>query len=223
MNSSVLMYVDGVAVPVTVTGTDSVTDLATTYYLGARSDLLPSNLENYQGAMDEVRIYNRVLAPTDVLELISPPGIGDVVDIAVNEDVATGTLNFSVNDLQTPATSLAVVASSSNPTLVPPANITLAGTSNARTISVLPAPNESGTSTIMLTVTDGDLRSSNVDFVLTVNPVNDAPTFSAGANQSILEDAGSQSITNWASAIDDGAQMRHKQFPSSLRQFLPLT
>ena len=204
MNSSVLMYIDGAVVPVTVTGTNSVTDLATTFYLGARSDLLPSNLENYLGFMDDVRIYNRVLAPFDVAELVAPPGIGDVVDITVNEDIATGTFNFSVNDLQTPAASLSVVASSSNPTLVPPANITLGGTGTARTISVSPAPNESGTSTIMLTVTDGDLKTSNVDFLLTVNPVNDAPTFSAGSNQSTLEDAGPQSIPNWASAIDDG-------------------
>src|SRR5262249_22304527 len=36
---------------------------------------------------------------------------------------------------------------------------------------------------------------------ITVNAVNDAPSFTRGANQTVLEDAGPQTIANWATAL----------------------
>ena len=43
---------------------------------------------------------------------------------------------------------------------------------------------------------------TDVDTVdITVDPVNDAPSFTAGANEMILEDAGAQSVPAWATAI----------------------
>src|SRR5690606_24980316 len=39
---------------------------------------------------------------------------------------------------------------------------------------------------------------------ITVNAVNDAPSFVKGADQTVLEDAGAQSVPGWASAISPG-------------------
>ena len=41
-------------------------------------------------------------------------------------------------------------------------------------------------------------------FIITVKPVNDAPTFVKGSDQTILEDAGAQNISGWATAISAG-------------------
>src|SRR5205814_682886 len=39
---------------------------------------------------------------------------------------------------------------------------------------------------------------------ITVTAVNDAPSFTKGANQTVLEDAGAQTVANWATAISAG-------------------
>src|SRR5204862_3947816 len=41
-------------------------------------------------------------------------------------------------------------------------------------------------------------------FVLTVNAINDAPTFTKGGNQTVGEDATAQSVTAWATALSPG-------------------
>ena len=40
--------------------------------------------------------------------------------------------------------------------------------------------------------------------VITVTPVNDVPSFTAGADQSVLEDAGPQSVPAWATDLSAG-------------------
>ena len=39
---------------------------------------------------------------------------------------------------------------------------------------------------------------------LTITAVNDAPSFTKGANQSVPQDAGAQTVAGWATAISDG-------------------
>jgi subtilisin-like proprotein convertase family protein len=74
--------------------------------------------------------------------------------------------------------------SSSNTTVVPNANIVFGGSGANRTVTVTPAANRSGTATITVTVSDGQLSTSDT-FKLTVVAVNDAPTISAIADQTI--------------------------------------
>lgn len=117
------------------------------------------------------------------------PTIADVSNQTINEDAATGAIAVTLGDDFTPAASLTLFADSSNTTLVPPANIVIGGSNANRTVTITPAPNQSGTSTITLTVSDGVLTASDT-FVLTVNPVNDAPlanavTATTALNQSV--------------------------------------
>ena len=67
--------------------------------------------------------------------------------------------------------------------------------------------NPSGAATITLRIADnGGTANGGVDqsatqtFVISVNAVNDAPSFTKGADQTVLEDAGAQSVSNWATA-----------------------
>lgn len=78
-------------------------------------------------------------------------------------------------------------------------------------LSYTPAPNASGSSTVMVQVMDdGGTASGGVDTskiqtaTITVRPVNDAPVFIAGPNQVVAEEAGLQIVAAWASGISAG-------------------
>ncbi len=121
------------------------------------------------------------------------PAIGAVADLAIDEDAGTGAIPFTIGDVETDAGSLSLEVDSSNPTLVPVANVVLAGAGANRTVTVTPAPNQSGVATITLTVGDGT-SSTSESFTLTVNAVNDAPTIGAVADLAIDEDTSTAGI-----------------------------
>lgn len=115
------------------------------------------------------------------------PTITELVDQVTNEDIPVGSINFTVNDVETDPASLTLSATSSNPTLVPTSNIVFGGSGPNRTVTITPAPDQFGSTTITISASDGTDSSSD-SFVLTVNPVNDAPTISDLANQVTNED-----------------------------------
>ena len=73
-----------------------------------------------------------------------------------------------------------------------------------------------GEVTFPYTITDpgGSRASSSVS--VTVLLVNVPPSFSAGGNQSVLEDAGAQTVSGWAASIDPGAPSEAGQAVSFL-------
>jgi hypothetical protein len=104
--------------------------------------------------------------------------------------------------------SLTITATSSNPELIAP---TIAYTPGAEAfVSYKPAANRSGTAVITVKVTDeGGTENSGADettrtFTVTVTPVNDAPSFTAGENQLVTDEGGAQSVQGWAKAISAG-------------------
>lgn len=113
----------------------------------------------------------------------APPTISDIANQSTNEDTATGSLAFTIGDIETAAGSLTVTATSSNTTLVPNANLVLGGSGANRTLTATPAANQSGTATITVTVTDGNGVTATDTFLLTVNAINDLPTISNIADQ----------------------------------------
>ena len=115
------------------------------------------------------------------------PTISAIADQIVNEDSSTGAISFMVDDVDHPVTSLTVTATSSNQTLIPNNNIGLGGSGASRTISVSPANNQFGTATVTVTVSDGISTSKAETFLVTVNPMPDAPTISAIADRNIQE------------------------------------
>jgi hypothetical protein len=78
-------------------------------------------------------------------------------------------------------------------------------------LTYTPEPNANGSATITLTLSDnGGTANGGVDtsteqtFVINVTQVNDAPSFTKGADQTVLEDAGAQTVAGWATAISAG-------------------
>ena len=79
------------------------------------------------------------------------------------------------------------------------------------TLTFTSAADANGTATVTVTaIDDGGTANGGVNtsatqtFMITVDPVNDAPAFTSGADPVALEDAGPQTITGWASAIRPG-------------------
>ena len=54
------------------------------------------------------------------------------------------------------------------------------------------------------TANGGSDTSAPQTFTIAITSVNDAPSFSGGAAQGVLEDAGAQVVSGWASAISAG-------------------
>ncbi len=132
------------------------------------------------------------------------PTISDVSNQSVNEDTVMPAVTFIVGDVETAAGSLSVSGTSSNQTIVPNANIAIGGTGANRTVSVTPASNQNGSATITLTVSDGSLTGTDT-FVLTVNTVNDSPTISSIANQTINEDVATGALTFTVGDVETAA------------------
>ena len=114
------------------------------------------------------------------------PGLSSFAARTIDEDTSTGPMAFTVSDAETPG-SLVINATSSNPSLVPSANMTIGGTGTDRTLTVTPALNQSGTATITVMVSDGSLSATR-SFLLTVTSRNDAPTLTSIANSTTVED-----------------------------------
>ena len=133
-----------------------------------------------------------------------PPTITAIADQGILEDGSTGALAFTIGDPDTAIGTLVVTAVSSDQTILPDANLTLGGAGANRTLDAAPAADENGGPvTVTVTVDDGTTAVPET-FDITVTPVNDEPSFTAGANESVNEDAGAQSVPGWATALDDG-------------------
>jgi len=121
----------------------------------------------------------------------TPPTISAIANQTVNENSSAGPIAFTIGDAETPANLLTVAAAASNPLLLPATNIVLSGSGASRTVTLTPLPNQFGTSTVSISVSDTNFGFTSTNFLLTVNPVNHAPTISTIANQTITENASS--------------------------------
>ncbi|WP_395376848.1 beta strand repeat-containing protein [Marinicella sp. W31] len=111
---------------------------------------------------------------------------------AANENAQNLTFNITAND--NAALFTAQPAIDANGTL------TFEGVANA-----------TGTANITVTLSDdagtangGADTSAAVNFAITLQGVNDEPSFTAGGDETILEDAGAQTVAAWATAISAG-------------------
>lgn len=123
------------------------------------------------------------------------PSITDVPDQTIVEDTTTGSLGFTVSDTSVAVGSLMVTATSNNTTIVPNANVVLGGSGAARTVTVTPVANSFGSADITLTVSNGAGGMASSSFTVTVTSVNDAPTISALADQTIQQGSATTALT----------------------------
>jgi hypothetical protein len=64
--------------------------------------------------------------------------------------------------------------------------------------------NYNGSDTLSLLATDASTNTGTASVSITVTPVNDAPSFTKGANQTVNENTGAHTVTSWATTLSAG-------------------
>ena len=79
------------------------------------------------------------------------------------------------------------------------------------TLTYTPAADKNGSATVTIKAKDsggtangGQDESAEQTFTINVSAINDAPSFQKGANETVNEDSGAQSVPNWATDISAG-------------------
>ena len=143
-----------------------------------------------------------------------PPTLDALSDLILDEDAALQTIDLTgITDGGDGSQAVRVRASSGNTTLIPAVEVDYTSGMSG-TLSFTPTASENGTSMISVelvnagfdgqfdTLDDGQAMFS---FLVTVRAVNNVPSFSVGANQTVNEDVGAKSLAVWATGISRGA------------------
>lgn len=144
-----------------------------------------------------------------------PPVFTKGLDVTVDEDAgeqivsgwATGMSTGPLNEYHQALTEFSVVSNSNLGLFAEGPSVTTTGE-----LSFTPADNAYGSASVSITLSDnGSSEGDNVNtsesqsFTITVNPINDAPTFVLGDNIVVDEDAGAQTMPAWITGISEGA------------------
>jgi hypothetical protein len=154
-----------------------------------------------------------VLSQAQALELSAIP------NIVTTEDTPTASIPFSVNCAAGEHPPAFLIASS-NPTLVPNANVRVAQTQTGGMLVITPAANQSGRAIVDVQATDGSITATQ-SFSITVNPVNDAPTISRIADQMLSESSSSIHVPFTIGDVETPAASLVVTASSSDRALLP--
>ena len=121
-----------------------------------------------------------------------PPTLDAIADpAAILEEAGLQTVNLTGITAGGGETQvLTVTALSNNTALIPNPTVTYTSPNATGSLAYTPVANAFGTAIVTVRVTDDGTAFVERTFTVTVTAVNDAPSFTAGANQTVLEDAG---------------------------------
>lgn len=112
--------------------------------------------------------YSNVATGTTPPPLNTAPTISDIPNGTFAVGVASAPIQFVVADAQTASESLTITVASSNVVVLPNSSVTIGGSGSNRTLTI--APITAGTTTVMVTVSDGSLTATDA-FVVTAQVV----------------------------------------------------
>jgi hypothetical protein len=126
-------------------------------------------------------VYGNTYEEVNVIITNTPPNLSSIPSQLILEDEATSLISFSISDSESDASELILGASSSNFSVVHPNDIQFYGTDENRSIQIssIPDQNTSLTEPVVITVVaydEGGL-TAETSFTISVDPVNDPPTF----------------------------------------------
>jgi len=116
------------------------------------------------------------------------------------EDAPAQTITLTATDADGDPLTFAIVT---NPTLGTLGAITPINATSA-SVTYTPNPNANGADSFTFSANDGQSTSLPATVSITLTPVNDVPSFTAGANVTVVKDSGPQTISPWATAISAG-------------------
>lgn len=128
-------------------------------------------LHGLRGNIDDFRIYSRLLDAAELTTVFAAGNDPPLVTPPAAYTMAAGTVSdplaVTLDDMESGPSALVLTASSSDPALLPPENIILAGEGASRTIILNPVAWRGGVVTITLTASDG-LATGSASFEVTV-------------------------------------------------------
>jgi hypothetical protein len=113
------------------------------------------------------------------------PTISRLPDQVMSEGGLMAPVSFTIGDVETPAASLIVTASSSDTTLLRKDAIALSGDGATRTIAARPSAGKSGIVHVSVTVSDGEATTTR-ELAIRIGTVNHAPIANAGSDQTLV-------------------------------------
>jgi hypothetical protein len=159
--------------------TASITPVAN---MNGATDLTFTVMDNGTPNLQDARTFTLTVTAVN-----DPPVLSAIANQTTPEDTPV-VVNFTITDVDNVLDcTTSMSASTSNATVLPLGGIVFGGAAPNCTVTLTPAANQSGISTIGFTVTDSVLTDVK-NFTFTVTAVDDPPVLSAIANQSTLED-----------------------------------
>jgi glucose/arabinose dehydrogenase len=177
LNNLMSMYLDGAVADSASMGGYNITQLGFNtarfgcgYFYGD---------PDFNGSINELRIYSGSLSASDVANnfaagpnVLVPPGtfapkLSSIADVTIPVNGSSSPLPFTITNGPIPIASLTLSGTSSDPSLVPPANIVFGGSGTNRTVTVTPGSGQQGAATIIITVSNAQV-SASTSFTLTV-------------------------------------------------------
>ena len=117
------------------------------------------------------------------------PVISKIDDYATDENTMISGIPVIVTDIDSPIYDIQIYVSSSNQVLIPDHNISLNTLSNAHYLSLTPSKDKAGEAIITVQCVSAE-KSDTEEFLITVNPVDDAPyVLNPIKNFIVMEDA----------------------------------
>jgi VCBS repeat-containing protein len=133
------------------------------------------------------------------------PTIAPIQNQTTAEDTPLGPLTLAIGDEETAAASLLLTGTSSDTSVVPNGGIVFGGSGATRTVTITPAANATGPTTITVTVHDANGGAASRSFPLTVTPVNDPPTIADIPDQATREGTAVGPLTISVNDVDNAA------------------
>jgi hypothetical protein len=154
-----------------------------------------------------------------------PPTLNAISNLTTNENAGLQTVDLggiTVGPTNEAGQTLTITATSSNPSLIPDPTVNYLSPDATGTLTFTPVAHANGMATITVVVHDnggtanGGMDSVTNTFTVTINAVNDPPSFTKGSDQNVLEDAGAQTVANWATDISAGPTNESSQIVTFL-------
>ena len=142
---------------------------------------------------------NQVFVRMDVVDVENQaPVTNDVTDNTFEDNAVTLTMTGS--DAEGSPVTFAIDTAPSDGIL---SNFTVIDNTTS-SIQYTPDSDFNGVDNFTFVAYDGQTNSAPATATIVVDPINDAPSFTAGTDQNVLEDAPAQTITGWATDIEAG-------------------
>jgi methionine-rich copper-binding protein CopC len=136
---------------------------------------------------------------TSALNVCNTTPVANDASPSTNEDTAV-TITLSGTDADGDTLTYSILSGPSHGTL---GSIVFVNATTS-TVNYTPAANYNGTDSFTFRASDGNGGTDDGVANITIASVNDAPSFLIGPTVSVLEDAGAQTVSSWATSISAG-------------------